>query len=70
MEARYRGRSVSIVWMKARVRVPRYIPLPPTPARTRPTISAEMLGAAPQRADAASNRRVEPMNSHLVSNVA
>lgn len=37
-----------VVLIATKFKVPRYIPAPPTPAMTLPTISAFMLGAAPQ----------------------
>ena len=46
---------------------PRYIPAPPAPVQTRPTIMTLMPGVAPQRALAAANIDGLPMKSHFVS---
>jgi hypothetical protein len=49
---------------------PRKMPFPPTPAKTRPTIKAFMVGAAPQSAEAASKSMMLPMNMYLRSKIA
>jgi hypothetical protein len=41
------------------VNVPRYIPLPPIPAMARPTISAFIVGAAPQSAEPPRKVRID-----------
>ena len=46
------------------------MPLPPAPDQTRPTIMAGMLGAAPQRAEAAMKLMAKKKKSHLASNRA
>lgn len=44
----YFGRSTGVVETDSSIITPRYIPLPPIPAIARPTMSAFMVGAAPQ----------------------
>ena len=43
-----------------------YIPLPPIPAITRPTIKAFMFGAAPHNALPTSKMKIEVLSSHLM----
>jgi hypothetical protein len=46
-----------------------YIPEPPIPAITLPTMSAFIVGAAPHSVDPASNSTTLPMNTFLMSNL-
>ena len=48
---------------------PRYMPAPPAPAQTRPTIMASMDCAAPQTALAAAKFTRQAMKTHLLSKV-
>jgi hypothetical protein len=41
------------------------MPVPPIPARARPTIKAAIFGAPPQRTEAPMNSAVAPRNSFL-----
>lgn len=45
-----------------------YMPLPPRPASTRPTMRALIFGAPPHRAEPALNRIADAMYSHFASN--
>lgn len=47
------------------VMTPKYIPAPPRPQIARPTISAFMVGAAPQTAEPTSKMAVVTIYSHL-----
>ncbi len=57
---KYIGRSLSLVLTDNKVMTPRYMPLPPTPAMTRPMMKAFKFGAAPQRAEPTMNKITEP----------
>jgi hypothetical protein len=61
----YTGRSRSVVLMVSRFKFPRYIPAPPIPAITLPTMSAFILGAAPQIALPIAKVVTLPICSHL-----
>lgn len=53
---RYSGRSRSVVFTERSSNRPKYMQFPSAPANTRPTISADVVGAPPQRADDAIKR--------------
>jgi hypothetical protein len=54
----YTGLSFIVVKTATYVKVPEYMPEPPTPATTRPMMRAVILGDAPQRALPASNKNM------------
>lgn len=56
-----RGTSGRMIMMP-----PQKTPAAPTPAMARPTMKAEELGAAPQRAEPTSKMNMEAKNTHLV----
>lgn len=57
--ARNTGRFCSGTISSIRTIAPQKIPAPPKPARARPRIKTRELGAAPQRADPASNKIIQ-----------
>lgn len=61
---RYAAFSLVEVSSDTYIKVPEYIPDPPIPAMTRPTMRALMVGAAPQIALPTSNSRILKMYSH------
>lgn len=67
--AKYKALSAGVVKEAIKLIVPKYIPAPPPPAHTRPTMRAFMLGAAPHSALPAAKLRRLAMKSHFWSNM-
>ena len=53
------------VFMEMRLRFPRYMPAPPTPAITLPTMRTFMLGAAPRIAPLIAKIVILPTYNHF-----
>lgn len=66
--ALYKARSSGKANAERICNVPLYVPVPPTPAMTLPTIKAFMVGAEPQTAQPMLNKAQAVQNTILLSN--